>query len=309
MRLFTMHLLNEYTLRSHSLIGLILVLCLTSFPAAAQDEPKARSQDEQKKITSYEELVQAYKDRKFSIEQNAPSRTLLFETSREDFRGVMVVKWDEQNGVVHFIQTMPLRVKKEDYGLFLEAAQRLNHGFLFPGIGVNLANGGTYYRLSIPVAPRGYLYEYEVGRYTTFTLAKAYEFLPTLKGVLDGKIKMDELILTHQKRLRELGNRKKTPVKLDAKYEREFMDEKWELDFSKPGQVTVFREGKEVVVSRIEVTGDELKIEDTEGEHASAGKGTYRVFKSDDKLSFRLVQDPADNRKQVLAGGVWNLVK
>ena len=111
-----------------------------------------------------------------------------------------MVRWDSGNGILHLIQTLPLRVTEDKYNLFLKAAQKLNHGFLFPGIGVNLENGGTYYRLSIPVQPRGFLFDYELGAYNRFAIQKAKEFYPTLEAAVDGKVTIDELILHHQKR-------------------------------------------------------------------------------------------------------------
>ena len=138
--------------------------------------PASVSYGQDDRVESYADLVDSFDDMKIKFQNNEEASTLLFQTKRKNFEGVMVVKWDDRNGVMHLIQTMPLRIEKEKFSRFLLVAQKLNHGFLFPGLGINLDNGGTYYRLSIPVSPRGYILRKELETYTRFSINKPSVF-------------------------------------------------------------------------------------------------------------------------------------
>ena len=261
------------------------------------------------KVTSYDELVEAFTAQKINFQKNESSRSLLFNTRRDDFEGVMIVRWDGNNGVLHLVQTIPLKVPDEKRGLFLEAAQALNHGFLFPGIGMNLETGSTYYRISIPIAPRGYVLDYELGTYTRFTLTKASEFFPTLSDVVEGKVKPDEVVLYHQKKLREKSAKPDAPVKLTGRFARTALESDWVLDFSKPDVVQVIRDGKVAVVSSYSVKGNLVTFTDQKGPLMAKTPGEYRVFLSNGKLTLRMQKDDARDRASLLTGGVWSSKK
>lgn len=271
----------------------------------AQKENPDPQASRQKKISSYEQLVQAYEKQKIKFDKNDQAQSLIFQTRKGDFQGVMVVKWDSVNGVLHLIQTMPFKVEKKQRALYLEAAQTLNHGFLFPGLGINLANGGTYYRLSVPVAPRGYIHDYELGTYNRFVLNKAVEFMPTLLQVLDGKVTVDEVILFHQKRLREIADREKQLPRLSGWFSRESENGEWRIDFYSPGRARVYKGRELAVETTYTLKEDVCTFNDEKGPMATKGAGIYKVFVSKDKVSFRLNEDESKSRASVLSGGVW----
>ena len=270
--------------------------------------PASVSYGQDDRVESYADLVDSFDDMKINFQNNEEASTLLFQTKRKNFEGVMVVKWDDRNGVMHLIQTMPLRIEKEKFSRFLLVAQKLNHGFLFPGLGINLDNGGTYYRLSIPVSPRGYILRKELETYTRFSINKAAEFLPTIKKAMNEEIAIDELIPLHQKHLREMAAKPKSTIKLSGKFKRNAMDSEWELDFSKEGQVTLKRDGEKNVVSKITIEGTEYSFEDQEGTLKAAGIGTYQVALDGDQLTFRLKEDASKNSASLLTGGKWTAV-
>ena len=169
-------------------------------PAPAAATP-ATAPAQESRVASFAGLVEFYKSQKIMLNVDEPNESLQFAMQKENFSGVMVVKWDGRNGVCHFIQTMSYAVPEDKVQTYLLAASRLNHGFLFPGIGINLDNLGTYYRLTVPVAPKGYLSSTEVGTFSNFTLNKAVEFLPTLKEVLDGKVAVKDVVAHHQQKM------------------------------------------------------------------------------------------------------------
>ncbi len=304
----------KFTCQTTAILLPFAFCLMTLQPAVSQDEtkkdePKKKAAQPTRKISSFAELCIAYETQKIKFKRNDKNESILFQTSKGVFSGVMVVKWERANGVCHFIQTMPLELKAEQVDLFLRAAQTLNHGFLFPGLGVNLNNMGTYYRLSIPVAPRGYLLDFEVGTYTKFALNKISEFMPSLKDTLDKKIKIEELILSHQKHIRALRAKLSKKISLSGKFTRDTLGSHWELDFSKPGVVQVSRDDKVGVVSTIKIEGDQITFTDQKGPLAAKEPGVYKIFLSNDKLSFRVSEDPVEARTVLLGGGTWNLEK
>ncbi|MEE2640349.1 MAG: hypothetical protein VX768_06955 [Planctomycetota bacterium] len=301
------------------LIGQLLCIacCLTLVPGLTGQEnplqetenPVQETKDRpqrtaESQIKTFEDLCEAYTAQKIKFQKNETNQTLLFPTRSQSFSSLMVIRWDQVNGVVHFIQTMPLTVKKEQVPLYLKAAQQLNHGFLFPGIGINLENGGTYYRLSVPVSPRGYLFDYEVGTYTKFALRKASEFMPTLQSTLDGQVPLEGIIQHHQKHLRTLRANAKQ-YQLTGRYQRSSQESEWILDFSEPGVLKVLRDGKTGVVSDYTQLDREITLTDREGPLAAKSKGVYEILLSNGKLSWKKKSDPVLNRSNLLTTGSW----
>lgn len=256
-------------------------------------------------IKSYDDLVSTYKRLNIEVKSNEKNQTLMFQTGRPNFAGVMVVKWDQINGVCHFIQTMPYEIKKEDYALYLEAAAKLNHGFLFPGIGLDMTRGGSYYRLSVPIEPRKYLFDFEISSYTNFTLNKASEFLPTLKKVMNREATVDDVVKVHQLSMIELRAEQNAMAKLAGKYESDALNTTWAIIFSKNGKIGLFRDGKQVVESTYTVKGNQITVQDVDGELISKEPGVYKFEIKEEQLTFTVVKDDAEDRVKVVTLKPW----
>lgn len=274
-----------------------------------KSEPPRKIRRADEMVQSFAELCEAYAAQKIKFKRNDENQTLIFLTKQGDFTALMVVKWDSSNGVVHFIQTMPLAVKEDQVDLYLKVSQTLNHAFLFPGLGVDLDKKGTYYRLSVPVAPRGYLFDYEVGTYTKFVLNKAAEFLPTIKAALNEEIGVDEVILSHKKHLKKLLAEKQSQLSLNGKYRRAAFGSQWVLDFTQPGVVRVSSDGEVGVVSNYRLKGNQITFSDKEGKLAAKEDGVYTLFNSNGILTFTLKNDPAKRRSDLLIRGPWKIAK
>jgi len=268
----------------------------------------ASSSTEPQQIKSYADLVSAYKKLNIKIKSNDENQTLMFRTERSNFSGVMVVKWDHINGVCHFIQTMPFDIKKEDYSLFLEAAAKLNHGFLFPGIGLDMTRGGSYYRLSVPIEPRKYLFDFEISSYTNFTLNKASEFLPTLKKVINREVTVDDVIKVHQLYMIEWRAERNAMAKLAGKYESDAINTNWTITFSENGKIGLFRDGKKVVESTYTVKGNQITVQDVSGELIAKEPGVYKFTIKDEQLTFTVVKDDAEDRVKVVTSKPWQRI-
>lgn len=287
------------------------ILALPS-QGVAQDETEKQSEDPKtptrRKVTNFQELQAAFEAQKIKVQAKKESSTILFATRRGSFSGTMVVKWDAKNGVCHFIQSMPMKIPKEDYSRFLVAAAKLNHGFLFPGIGMNVDNGGVYYRLSIPVAPRNYLFDYEIGNYTRFTLNKAAEFLPTLQLVMKNNIEVDKVIATHQNHLRILRETQRNQQAIVGNFKTEFKGSEFELGFEGSGKVTLKRDGAVVVNSNYSFRGNSIRFLDVDGEMAEKEPGIYSVTFELGVIRFKLGSDPSDGRVLLLTSADWKRV-
>lgn len=292
---------------------------LFSFSIAQDEEskktnptPTSKQQTKQpakpQQIASYADLVKAYERQNISVKSNEKSQTLMFQTKRPEFVGVMVVKWDQVNGVCHFIQTTPFKIEKDDYPLYLEAAAKLNHGFLFPGIGLDMERGGNYYRLSVPIEPRKYLFDYEIASYTNFTLNKASEFLPTLKKVIDGTTKVENVVKVHQLHMIELRTERNAMAKLAGKYESDALDEAWTIIFFKNGNIHLLRDGEKEVQSSYKVKGNQITVQDLDGKLASEKPGIYKFQIKDEQLIFTLVKDDAEDRVEVVTSKPWKRI-
>ena len=295
----------------HLIIGLVLLIAFPCLGKAQEDgnsSPDSPPQPTGIKVTSFEELVNVFKTRNIAIESNSKNQVIQINASQDDSRSVLVIKWDNKNGVIHYIQVMPLILKEEQEALFLQSAAILNHGFLFPGIGINPVNHGTYYRLSLPISPRGYLWDFEVITLTRFTMNKAAEFLPTLTAILDGKIEVKDTLTAHQQHLKALAKSRIVSNIFTRKYSTQALGSEWILDFKKE-TVQLLRDGKLAIQSNYSVNNNQLTFTDTAGPLASKDAATYQYRLDQDRLIFDVVNDTSSGRTKVITGDLWTLTK
>lgn len=105
----------------HLIIGLVLLIAFPCLGKAQEDgnsSPDSPPQPTGIKVTSFEELVNVFKTRNIAIESNSKNQVIQINASQDDSRSVLVIKWDNKNGVIHYIQVMPLILKEEQEASF-----------------------------------------------------------------------------------------------------------------------------------------------------------------------------------------------
>ncbi len=276
-----------------SLAVLCLVICFASSPLMSQEAPPTP-----KKVTSLQELVEILKAEKIEHQANIPEQYVVIPVKRGGLNSAQVIRWAARDGFVHFIQVIPVQIPDENLTVVESAMVRINHSYPVPGLGMNHDNNTTYFRFTVPILPRGFLLESEVKEYFSFSVNQAVQLLPTIKALAEGEVAAEDALEFHRNRIQQaLG-----PL---GAWRREFGDSQWVMKVTPKGEVTLEKDGKIVVDSLVNVKDDQMTFDDVTGELAVEGKGTYK-FKIEGKtMTFTVVEDASEGRKQVLSSGPW----
>ena len=277
-------------------LSLTLLICLNLLcPLSAQDEQPAL-----KEVTNIEQLIEILKADNIDHQANVEQQFVMVPINRSGMNSAQVIRWAAQDGVVHFIQVIPLQVPKEHAAAVESAMIRLNHSFPVPGLGMNPENNTPYFRLSVPIQPRGFLQENEIKDYFNFCVGQGVQFAPTLAAIANGEITASASLDYHRKRMQAAFG----PI---GAWKKKYAESEWIMTINPKGEVTLRRDGEVVVDSMVTVEdGKRMIFDDVTGPLAVEGKGIYEFKIEGETMTFTAVEDPGEGRKQVLSDGPWS---
>lgn len=157
-------------------------ILLTVVPVATVGQEPEK---EPKLLTSYQDVLEVLNDNSVLHQSNNKNQSIRIPTKRKDLDAVMIIRWQTNEGVVSFVQSMPMKVPEERVKSLETTMMRLNHMLAIPGFAINHANRLPYYRLVIPLNPRGGIQTNEFHLYLQLTLKHATTFFGPLKQVAE----------------------------------------------------------------------------------------------------------------------------
>ena len=127
--------------------------------------------------------------------------TVRIPTQRGDLDSVLLLRWQDSDGVIQFIQALPLPVSQEQVGLVCDALTRLNHAMAIPGLDLNHTHRVLAYRLYLPLYPRGEVAAGEVQAMFRLAVKSASDMLPVLTRLLSGQVAPSDIVAAAQEHL------------------------------------------------------------------------------------------------------------
>jgi len=143
---------------------------------------------------------------------NPAEMTVEIPTQRGSLDSVMLVRWQPADGVIQFIQVLPLTIGDAQLGSLVDAVTRLNHVLAIPGFDVNHTRKILAYRLYLPLQPRGGVTAVEIQRMFQITVKTAAELLPVLARVLAGATPPAEVVADAQREYAALAAAQGAPT-------------------------------------------------------------------------------------------------
>ena len=128
-----------------------LLILLAKLAIAQDNLPLSRE------VTNFDELVQILERDKINHKANKEESYAIVPINKGGLQAAQVIRWAANDGVVHFIQVIPLKFEKEQIPAIESAMIRLNHSYPVPGLGMNHENNTPYFRLTVPLLPRKHL--------------------------------------------------------------------------------------------------------------------------------------------------------
>jgi hypothetical protein len=145
-------------------------------------------------IKSYRELLELLAHDGVMHQGDAAARLVRIPTERDGLEGVQLIRWQDQDGVVQFIQSMIADVPEERIGAVEGAVARLNHVLAWPGIDLNHTGRLLAYRIALPLRPRGGVEPREVRTCFTTAVRAAALLVPSFQRVLAGAVAAADVV-------------------------------------------------------------------------------------------------------------------
>ena len=136
-------------------------------------------------ISSFDELAAFFAESGL-VHESVPDQSMIkLPTQKDTLDGVIFVRWEPAQQVVHFVQSLNIALTKERLEPFALAIALLNHVLPFPGFGINVPQGYSYYRFSMPLRPDGTLTRQEIQGLFNLCVRMASEHRPALAAVAE----------------------------------------------------------------------------------------------------------------------------
>lgn len=135
-------------------------------------------------IRSYQDILNLLARDGILHQADPPDLSVRIPTARGAVEGLMLLRWQERDGVMQLIHPLPLRARADRLSEVEGAILRLNHALALPGFGLDHGSGQLYYRATLPVVPDG-VTDRTVQSVFRAVVRSVYDLLPALRRVVE----------------------------------------------------------------------------------------------------------------------------
>lgn len=261
--------------------------------------PLSATAEESALIRSFDDLLKLLDNDSVTHQTERDEQIVLIPVAKAPIDSTMMIRWAEDDGVVHFVQTMDLEAPEQRMNAVREAIARMNHASPVPGLGINPDARVLYFRMSPTTAPIGGISPEKVRTCFSHTLEQAAAMHNIMNAVIEGRVAAEDVVDAYNQSINEATS---IPA---GRYEVTLQGETWTLTFDDKDTVRLFRGDEEVVESSCMTDGSQVTFIDRTGAFKVSERGVYEWRHMDGKLQFRVVDDSAKGRQMILTSGIW----
>lgn len=151
------------------------------------------------RIASYPDLLDLLTREGVLHQARTEEKSVTIPTEKGALDGVLLMRWQDSDGIIQFIQSLPLEIAADKIPAMESAIARLNHALALPGFDLNHEYRMLTYRQILPIYPRGYVHPAEIQAMFRVTVKTAADFLPTLTRILRGEGKLENIVADAQR--------------------------------------------------------------------------------------------------------------
>lgn len=171
----------------------------TATPDPAPDQAQAQVQVQQAQpeapaaepadrfVTTYGELLALLNHDGVPHQANITTKEVVIPTQKGALDSVLLIRFQEEQGVLQFIQLLTLEVPPERIPAVESALARLNAVLVVAGFELSHETRRLAYRATLPLFPRGGLLSSEIQAYFRMAVKTASDFLPTFARIAEGQ--------------------------------------------------------------------------------------------------------------------------
>ena len=292
-----MNSLTVSVFRQLFIVPLVLVTCVATGARLKAQEPPSQAM-----VSDFDGLVALLNRDSVTHQTENDDQYVLIPTEKGGIDSVCIIRWAAQDGFVHFVHRIPVKLPADRVADVETAMMRLNHSIPIPGLGINHESLGMYFRMTVPFNPRGGLSDQEIRAYFSHTLSQSERWRALLTAVVDGKTKPESVLEYDRTMNTDAHPSQQFPV---GEMTCEAGGSHWILQFADNGIVKVLRDDQIGAESNYKVTGDRIQFSDITGPLSVPGKAVYRWSMNDSKISFEKITEVSKGREMVLTSGTW----
>jgi hypothetical protein len=152
-----------------------------------------------KPIASYQDLVDFLQSERVPHELEPATQSAQIPTEQKGVRGVQVIRWQTEDGVIQFIQSMLRDIPEARLPAVESAVARLNHALAWLGLDLNHERFVLAYRLAVPFLPRGAVEGAEIQSGFRAAAKAGAELTPLLARVVAGELAPEAVVAEARK--------------------------------------------------------------------------------------------------------------
>ena len=165
-------------------------------------------------IRSFDDLLQVLERDGVPHQTERSEKSVRIPTQQGDLDSLLLLRWQDSDGVIQFIQALPLVLTDDKLGLLCEAVTRLNHVMAVPGFDLNHTHRLLSFRLYLPLYPRGEVSLIEVQAMFRLAIKTAADIMPVLAQVLSGQVPVSDIVAATHRHLAAIASASAPPPKL-----------------------------------------------------------------------------------------------
>ena len=142
-------------------------------------------------LKSFSDLVDYLRAERVPHEPTAASKSVHIPT--ED-GGVQIIRWQDEDGLIQFIQSMLRNLPAERMPALESAVARLNHALAWVGLDLNHEHGLLSFRLAVPLMPGGTIEASAIPSGFRVAVRAAARLMPILTRVAAGELTADAVV-------------------------------------------------------------------------------------------------------------------
>ena len=162
--------------------------------ADAQPEAQAAAAPADPFVTTYGELLALLNHDGVPHQANITTKEVVIPTQKGALDSVLLMRFQDEQGVLQFIQLLTVEVPPERIPAIESALARLNAVLVVAGFELSHETRRLAYRASLPLFPRGGLLSSEIQAYFRMAVKTASDFLPTFARIAEGQAGPDTVV-------------------------------------------------------------------------------------------------------------------
>jgi hypothetical protein len=145
-------------------------------------------------ITSFDELVALLVADRVPHEASPAERSVRIPTRQRGVDGVQIIRWQPEDGVVQFIQSVAAGIDEARLPALADAIARLNHVLPVPGLDLGHAGGLVSYRVALPLLPRGKVEPDEIRACFRYAVRTGGALAATVARLAAGELRPEDAV-------------------------------------------------------------------------------------------------------------------